>query len=370
MIRVLQVFGRLTRGGLETFVMNLYRSIDRNKIQFDFLVSGRGGDYEEEVKQMGARIFYMPPRNKGLKAYNASLDEFFKVHAQEFAAIHQHASSLSSIEPLKYAAKYGVPIRIIHAHSSAISKSVKANFLHNMMHLWGKLHISRYATHYLGCSDKALDWLFKGTGVRSKAIMVNNGIKVSDYKYNEYIRKEVREEFGLKDNIVIGHVGNFIQVKNHEFLIKIFANIKGFIPKTKLMLVGDGPLKSQIKEQIDDSDLSNDVVMTGVRRDVNRLLQAIDIIVMPSVFEGLPVSLVEAQAAGLPLVISDTISHDVALTEDVKFISLSDPIEKWANEIKDRLVSVLRHDTSSIINEKGFGIEGISTKLANLYLGK
>lgn len=368
MIRVLQIFGRLTRGGLETFVMNLYRQIDRTKIQFDFLVSAPGGDYEQEVKSMGARIFRMPARNQGLKAYNNALDSFFKTYAHEFAAVHQHASSLSSIEPLKYATKYGVPIRIIHAHSSCISKSVKANILHRIMHLWGKCHVSQYATHYLGCSDKALDWLFNGTGVRDKALMVNNGIKVSNYKFNESVRDELRNEFGLGDSYVVGHVGNFIPVKNHKFLLKLFAELKRNIPDSKLVLVGDGPLKGEIQKEILDLELGDDVILTGVRQDVNKILQAFDIIVMPSFFEGLPVSLVEAQAAGVPLVISDTISHDVALIPEVHFLSLSNTINKWCNEIVNMHDKYKRHDTSKIINDKGFGIEGIATKFSELYL--
>lgn len=368
MIRVLQVFGRLTRGGLETFVMNLYRNIDRSKIQFDFLVSAEGGDYEDDVLKMGASIYRLPARNKGIKKYNSALDEFFRQHASEYSAVHQHASSLSSIAPLKYAAKYGVPVRIIHAHSSAISHSVKAHSLHYLMHLWGKLHIKNYATHYMGCSDKALDWLFNGTGIRGKAVMINNGIKVSDFRYNIDIRERVRKEFSIVDEFVIGHVGNFIPVKNHSYLIRLFADYVKINPKSKLLLVGDGPLRTEIESQISDVGLKDKMIIAGVRKDVKDILQGMDIIVMPSIFEGLPVSLVEAQAAGLPLVISDTISHDVALTDNVHYLSLSESKDVWCNAIENIRKNYVRKDTSCIINEKGFGIEGIVDNLSKLYL--
>lgn len=368
MIRVLQVFARLTRGGLETFVMNVYRSIDREKIQFDFLLCGDGDDYEEEAEAMGARLYKLPPRNEGIRHYWQSLDKFFREHANEYAAIHMHVSSLSSIEPLEYAKKYGIKTRLIHSHSSAIKQNVKANKIHYLMHLWNKHRISRLATDWLGCSDKALDWLYGNTSVRKRAVMVNNGIDTSKYVFTPEIRKSIRKEFDLSDHtIVIGHVGSFIPVKNHKFILDVFNAFIHRFPNSKLLLVGDGELRTVIENEVNKS-LKNKVIFTGLRSDVHELLQGMDILLMPSLFEGLPVSLVEAQATGLPLVLSDTISRDVKLTANVKFLSLSSPIENWVDAISQYIDYSMNRETSKIIEEKGFGIRGISARLTELYL--
>ena len=157
MKRVLQIMGGLKRGGLETFAMNIYRSIDRREIQFDFLLTQvAGGDYEEEAKSLGANIYYIPPRNKGYKAYHKALEDFFRKH-HDYIAIHEHISSLTSIDPAYYAKKYGIPVRIFHSHSSSIQKSLRLHWVHTILHYLNKLKVHSYATHYLGCSDKALD---------------------------------------------------------------------------------------------------------------------------------------------------------------------------------------------------------------------
>lgn len=367
MRRVLQVFGKLGRGGLEAFVMNLYRAIDRNQIQFDFLLTAKGGDYEDEAKNLGARIYYAPPRSNGLKTYKSYLEDFFAQNAARYSAIHLHASSLSSTEPLKYAKKYGISIRIIHSHSSSVKQNLKGRIFHHILHNFNKLKIRNLATHYMGCSDKALDWLFKGTGIRSKAVMVNNGIDSSQYQFNESVRKNIREAFGFKNEFVIGHVGSFIHVKNHRFLVSLFEKILQVIPEAKLLLVGAGELEQSIKQQIHDIGIDSAVIFAGLRSDVDKVLQAIDLIIMPSLFEGLPVSLVEAQAAGLPIIASDTISKDVALTSSIHFISLNDPIQNWINCVKSIRKNYKRYDTSYEIKNKGFDIHEIAKYFYSIY---
>lgn len=370
MKKVLQIFGKLGRGGLETFVMNLYKAIDKESIQFDFLLTAPGGDYEREAKALGATIHYITPRFKGLKQYKISLDSFFKEHAHEYSAVHLHVSSLSSIEPLEYAKKYGVPIRIIHSHSSSVKQNLKGRLLHRILHSYNKLRISKLATHYLGCSDKALDWLFKGTGIRSKAIMINNGIDTSLYRYNENVRLEMRHNFALSDEFVIGHVGSFIHVKNHNFLISLFSLIQQHLPKSKLLLVGVGELEDDIKNQIKNLNLQSNVIFAGLRSDVNRVLQAMDLIIMPSFFEGLPVSLVEAQASGLPVIASDTISKDVALTPNISFISLNESKDSWLKSVELIAANYCRKDTTSLIIDKGFDIRETAKFFSSIYNSK
>lgn len=368
MKKVLQIMGGLSRGGLETFAMNMYRSIDRTQIQFDFLLTQRnGGDYAEEAKSMGATIYSLPARNLGYKAYIKSLDDFFKNH-HDYIAVHHHVSSLTSIEPLYYAKKYGIPIRIIHSHSSSIQKSIRFHWIHQILHYLNKPKVHYYATHYFGCSDKALDWVFNFTGIRSKAIMLNNGIDSEQYSYNVDVRKEIRCEFNIPvESFVIGHVGRFIPLKNQTFLIDILVEIKKTRPNAKLMLVGEGDTMEKVKEKAVLRDVIDSVIFTGVRSDVARLMQAMDTFVMPSWFEGLPVSLVEAQAAGLPVVASDTISHNSDLSGTILFMSISNTAADWANSIVKWQAQLVRPYNINKIKTAGFDSKSIAKQLLEIY---
>ena len=370
MKRVLQIMGGLKRGGLETFVMNMYRSIDRNEIQFDFLLAQvAGGDYEEEAKSFGANIYHLPARHKGYKAYHKALDDFFREH-HDYIAIHEHISSLTSIDPAYYAKKYGIPVRIFHSHSSSIQKSLRLHWVHTILHYINKAKVHTYATHYLGCSDKALDWLYKYTGVRSKAMMVNNGIDCEQYTFNKTIRAEVRQEFGIgADDFVIGHVGRFIPLKNQDFLVDILEELHKTMPSTKLLLVGEGDTMQEVKTKAELAGLKDAVIFTGIRSDVVRLMQAMDTFVMPSWFEGLPVSLVEAQAAGLPVVASDTISHDSDITGTILFKSINEPAANWAKCVEEWKEKWGRPDNIEQIKKAGFDSKSTVKQLVEIYNG-
>lgn len=370
MKRVLQIMGGLKRGGLETFAMNIYRSIDRSEIQFDFLLTQVvGGDYEEEAKSMGANIYHLPARNKGYKAYRKALDDFFREH-HDYIAIHEHISSLTSIEPAYYAKKYGIPVRIFHSHSSSIQKSLRLHWVHTILHYLNKPKVHSYATHYLGCSDKALDWMYKYTGVRSKALMVNNGIDCEQYAFKKNVRAEVRKEFSIDaDDFVIGHVGRFIPLKNQGFLVDIVDELHKTMPSAKLLLVGEGDTMDEIKAKVSDKGLEKSVIFTGVRSDVARLMQAMDIFVMPSWFEGLPVSLVEAQAAGLPVVASESISHDSDITENILFKSINESVEEWVESVVKWKEKCGRPNNIEKIKKAGFDSKTTVKQLVKIYIG-
>lgn len=368
MKRVLQIMGGLKRGGLETFAMNMYRFIDRNEIQFDFLLTQvAGGDYEEEAKAMGANIYHLPARNKGYRAYRKALDDFFREH-HDYVAIHEHISSLTSIDPAYYAKKYGIPVRIFHSHSSSIQKSLRLHRIHTILHYLNKPKVHSYATHYLGCSDKALDWIYKYTGVRSKAMMVNNGIDCEQYAFNEEVRAEARQEFGIgPDDFVIGHVGRFIPLKNQSFLVDILIELHRLMPTAKLMLVGEGDTMKEVMAKAESMGLKDAIIFTGVRSDVVRLMQAMDAFVMPSWFEGLPVSLVEAQASGLPIVASETISHDSDLSGTILFKSINEPAAEWAKCIVEWKEKWGRPNNIEQIKKKGFDTKTSVELLKRIY---
>lgn len=367
MKRILQVFPSLNRGGLETFVMNVYRCLDKSEYQFDFLVNRGEGDYTEEIRSYGGRIFVVPQAVNGWFKYTKALNKFFKENQGVYSAVHLEASSLSNITTLYYAKKYSVPVRIIHSHSTAVGKKGLTRFCHLLIHHFSKPFVSTVATHFVGCSDKAIDWLFKGTSAKKKAILIKNGINAKLYTYNQIVRKEIRTEFNLGESLVIGHVGRLSPVKNHSFLLDIFKEILSLRPDSILMLVGDGPERESIERRAKSLGIYNKILFTGTRTDVNRLLQAIDIIVMPSLYEGLPLCLVEAQASGLPLLLADTISRQSKLIDNVVFKSLTDSPKSWGEEAISITSNYQRDDTSIAIKENGYDIKATTDQLVNIY---
>ena len=368
MTRVLQVLPGLNRGGLETFVMNVYRAIDKSDIQFDFLTNMEDGDYADEITEMGGKIHYIPPRNKGYQAYCTNLKSFFERNKGKYNAIHYHESSLTSLEVLYYAKKAGIPIRIMHSHSSSIMGSK----FHYITHYLGKVFIGSLANRYFGCSDKALDWMYGNSGVRSKAVIVNNGIETPRFKYNEQVRKKVRQELNIGFNdIVIGHVGRFSAVKNHTFLIDIFKELKNKSESAKLILVGVGELENEIRTKVETMNLSDSVIFTGLRADTYNIYQAMDIFVMPSLYEGLPVVLVEAQASGLPILCSDRISKMSIMSESFDMLPLDGQPEKWVTQVIQILKKPSDRSTGQInIIKSGYDINNVTTFLSSTYIDK
>lgn len=364
MLRVLHCVYGMNRGGIETFIMNVYRNIDRSKIQFDFLVHTKQKcHYDDEIKSLGGRIFYIPSRREGLIKNLYKINEFFKKH-NEYRIIHVHRSSLSDINVLKIAKKHGIPYRIIHGHSTRTD----GNLIHDILHKINKLFIKNYANIFFACSNSAAKWMYTKKIYKNRLYQViNNGIEVEKFSFNRKIRELKRKEFGIEnDKFVIGHVGRFHPVKNHDFLIDVFKEIYGQDKKTILLLVGDGELKTKIENKIKKEGLNNNVIFAGVRSDVNEILQAIDIFVFPSIYEGFPVTLVEAQTSGLPCVVSDSITKEVKLTDKMFFLTLSKT--EWVNKILQIKANFNRQDESEKIVNKNFHIRTIAKYLEELYL--
>ena len=363
MIRVLQIIDHMESGGIQAFVMNVYRHINREEIQFDFLLHHQGKhSYYHEIEELGGRIYYVEPRSKGLLVNRRSLKDFFSTHP-EYKVIHMHESSLSYLVPLEVAAKFKVPIRIFHSHSSSILGSK----LHHFLHWWHKREIGRVANRYLACGELALKWMYGNTSIENRAQIVYNGICLSDYQFDNVVRSEVRKELGIENELVIVHTGRFDKVKNHYFLIDIAKALSMTGVKYKLLLIGNGSMFDNVKIYAKEKEVDNSVYFLGVRNDVNRLLSAADIFVLPSFYEGFPVVAIEAMAAGLPVIMSDTISSEVAIKDNVVLKSLSAGAEIWASDILE--LADKRIVNNSVLYDRGFDIANTVEKLRKIYLG-
>lgn len=357
-IRVLQVVTYMGRGGLETMLMNYYRHIDHSKVQFDFLTHREfDGDYDKEIKDLGGNVYHLSNLNPLSTSYKKSLNNFFKNHP-EYKIIHSHLDCMAGI-PLKYAKLNNVPLRIAHAHNSNQTKDLKYP-----LKLFYKRNIKKNANYLFACGDEAGKWMFNTDNFK----VLNNAINARDYTFNISIRNDKRKEFGISDDsILIGHVGRFFPQKNHEFLIDIFNQFHKFHPNSYLMLVGEGELKASIKDKVRTLGLEDYVIFTGLRSDVNELLQAMDIFLFPSLYEGLPVSIIEAQAAGLPCLISDKVPIECKKTDLVYQLSLEDSVNTWADKIYE-LSYITRRDTYEEIKQSGFDIVENAKWLENFYI--
>lgn len=356
-MRVLQVVTNMDRGGLETMLMNYYRHIDRTKVQFDFLTHRQErAAYDDEIEALGGRIYRLPRLVPWSKSYLSELNRFFDEHP-EYKIIHVHQDCLSSVI-LKAAAKHDVPVRIAHSHSANQDKNIKYP-----IKLWYKRKIPRHATHLFACGKEAGDWMFSGAPYQ----IVNNAIDAAAYTYDADKRGELRRQLVLADELVIGHVGNFTQPKNHPFLLEIFTALLKKEPNAVLLLVGGGEEMSQIREKAQKLGIAEHVHFLGVRSDVAGLMQAMDVFVFPSLYEGLGIALIEAQTAGLPCVVSDTIPHEAYLTDLVDSESLSAPAEKWVEKILEKR-AIPRTDRRAEIATHGFDITTEAVKLQEFYL--
>ncbi len=329
MIRILHCVDSMNRGGIETLLMNIYRNLDRNKIQFDFMVhTNAPGHYDEEIKQLGGRIFSVTPRNQGVLKNRKSIHQIFKDN--NYKILHQHVSSLTYISPLSISKKYNVPVRIVHSHNTKQSGSI----LHRLLHKYNQIFIKSIATHYFACSNLAAKWLYpKKQYLNGQYTIIYNAIDIDKFRYNKTARERMREQLGITNNFVLGHIGRFTHQKNHSYLIDIFKIISDLDSKATLILVGEGKLQAVIKEKVRKFNLTEKVLFLGVRKDIPELLQAIDVFVMPSYHEGLPVTLVEAQAASLPCVLSTKITKEVEMLNAVKWCNLEDKVNIWAEQI-------------------------------------
>jgi len=365
-IRILHVVGSMNRGGTETMIMNLYRQIDRSKVQFDFMVhTSDKCAYDDEILELGGKI-YRVPMFKGTNyfSYQNAWIQFFNTN-QEYKIIHGHIGSSAAIY-LKLAKRNGC-FTIAHSHNTkSIGKNLKS-FLYPYFS-----YPTRYiADFFFGCSKNAgSDRYGKKVVSSDKFKVLNNAIPANKYRYSNEIREQLRKKLNVEEKTVLGHVGRFSHQKNHQMLINIFQTLHKENPDTVLLLVGDGELRKSIENRVVDLGLSDSVIFTGVRSDIPELMQAMDVFVFPSLYEGLGLVAIEAQAAGLRCVVSDSIPKEAFVTDLIKSLPLEEPVDIWAKSILQYSKGYVRKNTYEVIKNNGYDILDIAKWLESFYLKK
>ncbi len=295
------------------------------------------------------------------------MKDFFDKHAKEYDTIWENVSSLANIDYLKYAKKYGIKRRIIHCHNSQNMDS----FLRGLLHRFNKPFISKYATDFWSCSNEASSWFYSKKIIDSdKYLLVHNAIDTDKFRFNKTVRDEYKKQLGLENKLVIGNIGRFHFQKNHPFIIKVFNEIYKQNKDSELLLIGTGPDEDAIKQTVKELDLENCVRFLGARDDVPNLMQVMDVFLFPSVFEGLPVVLVEAQTAGLKIYTSKgKITDEVILDkENVKFISLEDGEIEWSKQILEENVNPgNRLERYKLVQDAGYDIKIEAKKLEEIF---
>lgn len=373
-LRILHVFGAMNCGGAETLIMNVYRKIDKEKFQFDFAVNTDiPGYYDEEIKALGGRIFYHPSPKSNLVNYIQSFSNTLKSYGP-FNAVHSHVHNFSAI-PVSIAKFNKVPVRVAHSHSTLkFSEGAKRSIYYYI----SKKILKLYSTNLLSCSSDAAHALFgKGILNDAKHRILSNGINLEVYENsleNENENDNFRfRKLGIQEkSIIIGHVGSFSYPKNHKFLIELFKNILESMPESHLLLIGDGPLKNEIEESAKLAGIYENVHFLGIRDDIPQLLKLMDVFVFPSLYEGLGIALIEAQAAGIPCIVSNNVPEESNLnTGYFEFLSLNKDFSQWSMKINEALrnkeIKLPSQERFELIKKKGFSVDSTTKILEAIY---
>jgi len=360
MTKVLQIYPKMNNAGTEKVIMNLYRNINQEKVHFDFLVNQKGL-LDEEIKKGGAKIFYL--ENKSKKQYYDSLINFFTENKYEI--IHVHTQGSMDVI-LKAAKKSNVKCRIIHSHTAR--QDVPKLF--KILKLYRNLQIEKYATDFFACSTEAAKWLFPHKYKKTK--IVYNAINIQEFLFDENTRKRVRDKLNIKENEkAILNIGRFAYQKNHKRIIKISKKLIENKKNIKVILVGTGNLKDDIKKEIENDNLNNNFLLLGNRNDVNELLMAADLFLFPTLYEGLGIAVVEAQFSGLKCITSERVPAEADIGAGLlKKINLSSDDEIWIKEIENSLnANYARNQINQTYNNK-YNIKAIAKDIENFYLSR
>jgi len=371
--RILQFPLRNNRGGIAKYILENWRMINKNEFIFDFLTMDEEIDFHDELISEGCKIHYVCAPWLDREKFISEVDNVF---ASGYDTVHLHTSRWTGTEFEEIAMKHAIPNVIVHSHNTDIAvppeQSDKFNRFterHEMIKQEFSLNWKRYATNLCACSDLAARWLFGDELTETEVHIFKNAIDVDKYRSNNAERERYRHELDLENCFVIGHVGRFCQQKNHEFIIKMFKNISKVLPSSRLLLIGNGPDFEKINSLAQGHNIANHVRLLGLRGDIPELLQTMDVFVLPSLYEGLPISLVEAQASGLKCFVSDKVSSEAQLLPSTHYLPLQEHI--WQEALVEAAGSKYKRDnTSAIIEAAGFSIKESVKVLEKLYRGE
>lgn len=364
MIRVLHInAGSGIFGGVSAFCLNIYRNIDRDKVQFDFLTPNKTTyvQYREEIEQYGGSIYEFGIEVRSLSGkfgFVTRLESFLKEHPYDIIHINSGILSFNFIVA-DVCKKHSNSKVFVHSHANGGRSKIKEMFSGIL-----KVLLVKRADYLLACSLSSAEYMFPKKDV-NKTEIIDNGIDTQRFKYDPSIRKSIRNLLQLNGKYVIGHVGSFTPQKNHEFLIELFSRIIEKNDNTVLLLVGEGPLKEKIYDLAKSKKIDDSVIFLGARKDVNMIYQAMDVFVLPSVWEGFGIVNIEAQTAGLRCVTSTIVPKDVDVTGNVIQIDLDAPKDTWIKELLD--ASAERRDYADVVKEHGLDIKTSADKLTLLY---
>lgn len=361
MKRLLCILSSMDTGGAETFLMKLYRNIDKSKIQMDFCINDpKTGLYEAEIQSMGGKIYRIPSKSDNLKEFRKQLFAIVKDNGYKY--VLRVTSNTMGFMDLKIAKAAGATVCAARSSNSSDGEGIKSK----LAHIMGSLLYKKYVDVKIAPSDLAAKYTFgKRVFNKGRVQILHNGLDLDLYKYSPTSNEQIRKELGIKkDAAVIGHIGRFDKQKNHDFLIDIFSAIKQQNQTAVLLMVGVGPLKKDIAEKVAALNLSDSVIFAGQREDIPKLLSAMDLFVFPSFYEGMPNTVLEAQANGLSCVISDSITKDAAVTNLVQYVSLNNTAQFWADLA---IKSIQKHqDTSKDFIQAGYDIQSATNKFVKI----
>lgn len=347
------VFGMTSNyGGVESFIMNYYRHIDRSQVQFDFLVYNQAPAYSEEIKSMGGNIFVVPGRRNNYIKCRAKIKQILELG--HYDAVWCNLCYMSDLLVMKQAKNQRVPIRIIHAHNSMNMSTQISGFFHKV----NRKKIELYATDFWACSKAAGEYFYPSNIMDSDRFKtIPNAIDVGQFCFNNTIRERVRAELGISDQLVIGFVGRLHPQKNPFFLLDIFKEIHTANPHTVLVMVGDGELRPAVQSKIKELRLDENVMLLGQRNDITQLMQAMDIFVLPSIFEGLGIVLIEAQACGLPCYTSaNVVPGEAKVTDLLHYVGLDKTASDWSKKILQNGTCQDRMKYNSVVLRSSYDI--------------
>lgn len=330
-VKVLQVLDFINyNSGVSAVVTNYFFQLDPQRVQCDFLLYEMPEDaWMTRLTAAGAKVYATgKPSGRSMAEYERNVKDFFRQHAKDYDIVHVHIPNAAFIV-LRYAKKYGIKVRILHSHNARGADGAVKKIRNYLLNQWG----IRYANRYFACSVKAGNYLF-GEKRCGQLVVLPNAIRLERYAFDEKKRKIIRDSLGVKEHeLLLGHIGRFAEQKNHEGLLKIFAETRRQGMDTKLVLLGDGELREKTGQLAEELGIKDQVLFAGVVANVPDYLSAMDIFLLPSLYEGLPVVCVEAQAAGLPCLISDQVTREIALTDQVWFLANGN-LDSWCDRIR------------------------------------